>query len=102
MDGGQRYYTPTASEASRGLKCACYAQVYFDGMLMNPGTPTEPFDVNSIPMTQIESIEWYSSPSRTPGKYNRLNSGCGVLVFHSRRPEGAPAPPPAPTGSRPP
>ena len=109
--GGSGVYEPTASEAARGIKCGCYAQVYLDGMLMNPGKPADPFDINSIPMTQIEAVEWYAGPSQTPVQYANLNSTCGVLVFHSRRPEGAPAtpppaaPPPAaprPTGSPPP
>ena len=104
--GGSGVYEPTVSEIARGIKCGCYAQVYLDGMLMNPGKPADPFDINSIPMTQIEAVEWYASPSQTPVQYANLNSTCGVLVFHSRRPEGAPTPPPAaaprPTGSPPP
>jgi hypothetical protein len=52
---------------------------------MNPGRPTEPYDVNSIAPDQIESLEWYASPSQTPSRYNNLNSVCGVIVIHTRR-----------------
>ena len=80
-------YKPTRAEQSQGIACACYAQVYLDATLMNQGTPTEPFDVNSLSTTQIEAIEWYASPSETPSKYARLGSPCGVYVIHTRRPE---------------
>jgi hypothetical protein len=81
-------YVPSTPEKTQGMKCACYAQVYVDGALMNPGKPTEPFDVNTIPPSQIEAVEWYSSPSQTPPRYARLNSACGVYVMHTRRPDG--------------
>lgn len=82
---GSPMYTPSLYEANRGVPCACFAQVYLDGTLQNPGTPAEPFDVNSIPVERIEAIEWYAGPSQTPVQYTRLNSACGVLVIHTRR-----------------
>lgn len=82
---GSPIYTPSLYEANRGVACTCYAQVYLDGVLQNPGKPTEPFDVNSIRVDQIEAVEWYAGPSQTPAKYASLNSSCGVLVIHTRR-----------------
>ena len=75
----------TAMDASLGLKCGCYAQVYLDRTLLNPGEPTEPFDVNSISPDMIEGIEYYSNPSQTPMRYQARNATCGVLVLHRRR-----------------
>ena len=78
------YYCPTDAERIQGIICACYAQVYLDGRVMNPGRPTEPFDVNTLPIAQLEGIEWYASAAQTPVEYARLNSNCGVLVLWSR------------------
>jgi len=79
-----------AMTEATGLKCGCYAQVYLDRMLLNPGEPTEPFDVNSISPDLIEAVEYYSSSSQTPMRYQARNASCGVLVLHRRR---APEPP---------
>lgn len=70
---------------SAGAKCGCYARVYLDNQLMNPGRAPEPFDINSIVPESVEAVEWYSSPAQTPAKYSTLNSVCGVLVIHTRR-----------------
>lgn len=59
--------------------------MYLDNFLMNPGRPTEPFDVNSIPPNTIEALEYYSSNLQTPHKYNNANADCGVLVIWTRR-----------------
>ena len=81
---GSSVYVPSDAEKRRGVECTCYAQVYVDGILQNPGSPTEPFDVNGIPPEQIEAVEWYASPAQTPVEYTRLGSTCGVLVIHTR------------------
>jgi hypothetical protein len=70
---------------SAGAKCGCYARVYVDNQLMNPGRAPEPFDINAVPPESVEAMEWYSGPAQTPAKYNTLNSVCGVLVIHTRR-----------------
>jgi protocatechuate 3,4-dioxygenase beta subunit len=79
------WYWPEPSEAQLGVKAACYAQVYVDGVLMNHGHPTRPYEVNELYTEQIEALEWYAGPSETPGQYANLNSDCGVLVVHTRR-----------------
>ncbi len=50
-------YVPQGFEKFQGMEIACYAQVYLDGQRMNPGSPADPFDVNTIPVAQIEAIE---------------------------------------------
>ena len=85
-NAGSPKYAPDQTERFQGMVCACYAQVYLDNSLMNPGQPADPFDVNQFSPDQIESIEWYASPAQTPSKYARLNSSCGVYVMHTRRP----------------
>ena len=77
----------------------CYALVYLDNSVIWRGQRStsrnsrgqvvsiwEPlFDINSIPVTEIEAIEYYASPAETPMKYAALNSQCGVLVIHTLR-----------------
>jgi len=84
MPGGN-LYIPEKTERFQGMVKGCYAQVYLDSQLMNPGQPTEPFDVNTVSADQLEGVEWYAGPSQTPAKYARLNSACGVYVMHTRR-----------------
>lgn len=80
------WYVPDKSETARGMKIACYAQVYIDGVLMNHGKPTPPFEASEVFADQVEALEWYAGPSETPTRYAGLNSDCGVLVVHRRRP----------------
>jgi hypothetical protein len=73
-------------EKMQGAKCACYPLVYLDNVVQNrEGGRTKMFDVNTIPPTMIEAVEWYSGPSQTPAKYDGDGSPCGVLVIHTRR-----------------
>ncbi len=81
----QGFYCPQGGEQRQGILCACYAQVWLDGRLMNRQRPTEPFDINAVPPEDIEAVEWYSSPSQTPAQYSSLNSPCGVMVIWTRR-----------------
>ena len=67
----------------------CYAQVYLDKTLVyrNSGRGQEPlFNLNSVNLDQVEAIEYYAGPAQTPLEYSTLNSNCGVLVIHTRRP----------------
>jgi hypothetical protein len=79
------YYCPRGGEAATGIRCACYAQVYVDGRLMNRERPTEPFDINTVNADDIEGVEWYSSPSQTPARYSGLDSPCGVMAIWMRK-----------------
>jgi hypothetical protein len=82
----QGFYCPESSaEQMAGITCACYAQVWVDGRLMNRQRPTEPFDVNDFQPERLEAVEWYASPSQTPAQYSSLNSPCGVMVLWTKR-----------------
>lgn len=72
----------------------CYALVYVDDHLVFrgqkfrtiKGIQWEPlFDINSIPVADIEAIEYYASAAQVPLKYAELNSECGVVVIHTLR-----------------
>lgn len=81
------------SDAAKGAPVQdCYALVYVDDHMVfrgqKLGTPPrwEPlFDVNSIPVAEVEAIEYYATAAQTPPKYATLNSECGVLVIHTIR-----------------
>jgi hypothetical protein len=81
------YFIPDDTERFKQgeVPIACYSRVYIDRMLMNPGQPAPPFDLNSVPLAQIEAIEWYSSVSEMPMQFIGRSAGCGVLVIHTRR-----------------
>lgn len=69
--------------------CQCYSQVYLDKSIMyrNTGRAGEPlFNLNTVNPDQIEAIEYYPGPASTPLEYSTLNSQCGVLIIHTRRP----------------
>jgi hypothetical protein len=78
-------YRPSPDERLQGIQAVCYARVYFDGALMNPGNPTPPFDVGSVAPSTVEAVEYYGGPSETPDKYAGLGAACGVLVLWTRR-----------------
>jgi len=79
------FYVPSADEAQQGIPVACYSKVYVDNALMNPGTPTPPFNLREIVPSQVEAIEFYARPSELPMKLTNLNSACGVVVIRTRR-----------------
>ena len=69
----------------------CYAAIYVNGSRVfepdddNAMVTVPPFDVNSIPVDQIEAIEYYATQASVPMRYSRGNLDCGVLVIHTRR-----------------
>ncbi len=88
----------TSDVAKRAPLWDCYALVYVDDHLVFRGQKTgggrgsgasqvwEPlFDINSVPVAEIEAIEYYASAAETPLKYSVLNSQCGVVVIHTLR-----------------
>lgn len=76
------YYVPDEV----GAPVMCHARVYQDEQLMNPGSPTPPFDLRSVVPGQVEGLEWYTGATQVPVKYMARNSSCGVLVIRTRRP----------------
>ncbi|MEO5568124.1 MAG: carboxypeptidase-like regulatory domain-containing protein [Gemmatimonadaceae bacterium] len=79
------YYVPDAFEQRQGIPIACYARVYLDNQLMNPGSPTRPFNLREVVTTQVEAMEWYAGATQVPAEFISRNSSCGVLVIHTRR-----------------
>jgi hypothetical protein len=61
----------------------CYAQVFLDNTLLSQ---TEYPNLAKLIPAETEAIEYYSGGAETPQKYSVLNSQCGVVVLHSRRP----------------
>jgi hypothetical protein len=88
-------FPPDRASQAQGATWQCYAQVYLDNVLVYRGSGGESdplFDVNSIPVGEIEAIEYYASPAETPARYSGLNSPCGVLVIHTIRYHEKPPP----------
>jgi len=79
------FYVPDAGEEGAGVKRNCYAQVFLDRSIMNVGTPTPPFDLNSFDASRIEALEWYPSAQQAPTGLPTQNALCGVLILHTRR-----------------
>lgn len=84
--GTSRGELDPADMKSGAVAGMCYAQVYVDDALVYAGREQEPlFDLNTLPTSQIEAIEYYAGPASTPLRYSKLNSQCGVLVIHLRK-----------------
>jgi hypothetical protein len=79
------FYVPDPVESKQGMKRACYALVYLDRAVMNGGTPTIPFDANSLATIQLDAVEWYETMGNTPPRYSSRDTRCGLLVLHSRQ-----------------
>jgi carboxypeptidase-like protein/TonB-dependent receptor-like protein len=66
-------------------KMGCAAAVFVDGAVVYRGEPDEaPFDVNTIPPSQIAGIEFYSGPSQMPPELNATRRTCGALVIWTK------------------
>ena len=74
------------ADFAAGARPACYMDVYVDGVLAFDSTQPESglFDVNSIPPSQIEAIEVYTSAAQIPAQYNKTSNGCGVMLIWTR------------------
>lgn len=65
----------------------CYATVYLDGArLYKGGSDGQVPNLARFRPDELEAVEYYAGPAQTPAEYSDLNSGCGVLVLHTRRP----------------
>ena len=86
---GQTGARVTSSRGQRSITGGqCYSQIYLDDKPIYMGRAGEPVpNINEFLTSQLEAVEWYAGPSETPGKYSSLNSGCGVLVLHTRQNE---------------
>jgi hypothetical protein len=73
-------------EDSRRGTCACAPAVYLDRVRIFAGGSGEIPNINRFTVASIEAIEFYDGPAQTPAQYSTINSHCGVLVLHTRRP----------------
>jgi len=85
MLAGEGFYVPPPGEAEKAAGAACYMQIYINQTLVNPESPTEPFDLGSIATNSIQAIEVYATDSEVPMRYSGHGSKCGVIVLHTRR-----------------
>ena len=83
--GCSKFYVPPREDQIRGVRALCYTRVYIDQVLMNPGTPTPPYDLRQISPGEIEAVEYYASAAEMPVQYRGLSSSCGLVIFHTRR-----------------
>jgi hypothetical protein len=103
--GGKGISVNREDAVAGAASAGCYATIYLDNMRVyspgraNSGQPKHEqgvwfvenalplFDVNSIPPSSIQAIEFYAGAAQIPSKYMGLDTHCGVLVIHTRRPE---------------
>jgi hypothetical protein len=64
--------------------CACFPIVYLDFQRLSVGHMVP--NINRFRPDDLEAVEIYAGGAQTPPRYQTLNSECGVIVFHSRRP----------------
>jgi hypothetical protein len=86
--------TPPLAEKAGGMICGCFPVVFMDGVVRTVGNPTEPFDLNTVAVHQLEAVEWYPSPATLPAQFNRTGAQCGALVLHTRMDPGSKKKPP--------
>jgi hypothetical protein len=79
----------------------CYSAVFLDGTLMYKGNSDKlhpdgldgmnpRFDINSLGVSDIEAVEMFNGPGQLPAQYMGLNTDCGIVVIHTRRPAKRP------------
>jgi hypothetical protein len=61
----------------------CFALVILDGIVLNP--TGRPFNINEIPVREIEAIEHYPNSILVPPRYAHLATRCGIVVIHTLR-----------------
>jgi hypothetical protein len=107
MGGGIQVNQQDANAGAAPM--GCYATVYLDNARVYSRTSTgggamRPipgkasynesavplFDINTLPPNSIEAIEFYAGAAQIPARYAGLNTQCGVMVIHTRRPDKKP------------
>lgn len=74
-----------ARDGSDGFAPACYLQLYVDGIrVFAPNNGQNPVDINSWRTDDIEAIEYFPSPDRTPPELGGTGSACGTLSLWLR------------------
>lgn len=74
-----------ARDGSDGFGPACYLQLFVDGIrVFAPNNGQNPVDINSWRTDDIEAIEYFPSPDRTPPELGGTGSACGTLSLWLR------------------
>lgn len=69
----------------RGVPRACYSQVYVDDVRVYSSDVGEAlFNINTIPPSTIQGIEYYASRDETPIQYATSRSECGTMLIWTR------------------
>ena len=98
-EGGAEYLASTRPRMDRAVRIEpgkkrtqkedqCLAQVIVDQALVYAQGPDTagppPFDLRSIPISQIDAIEYYANDAVTPAEFRRGPAVCGTLVITLR------------------
>jgi len=82
---GRGLPTQSSSAEGDGFTSACYVQLFVDGVrVFAPGQRQTPVDINSWRSDDIEAIEYFASPDRTPPEFGGYGSVCGTLALWLR------------------
>jgi hypothetical protein len=74
-----------AMDRRKGAPRACYSQVYVDNVRVFSAEVGEAlFNINSIPASTIQGIEYYASRDETPIQYASYRAECGTMLIWTR------------------
>ena len=74
-----------ARDGDDGYAPACYLQLFIDGIrIFAPNNGQNPVDINNWRTDDIEAIEYFPSPDRTPPELGGTGSACGTLSLWLR------------------
>ena len=69
----------------KGAPRGCYSQIYLDNVRVFSSSPGEAlFNINSIPPSVIQGIEYYPSRAQTPIEFATARAECGTMVIWTR------------------
>ena len=69
----------------KGAPRGCYAQVYVDNLRVFSSDVGESlFNINSIPPSTIQGIEYYATREETPIQYATSRAECGTMLIWTR------------------
>jgi hypothetical protein len=69
----------------KGAPRGCYSQVYVDNVRVFSSDVGEAlFNINSIPPSTIQGIEYYANRSETPIQYASNKAECGTMLIWTR------------------
>jgi len=74
-----------AMDRRKGAPRGCYSQVYIDNVRVFSSDVGESlFNINSIPPSTIQGIEFYASREETPVQYASNRAECGTMLIWTR------------------